>query len=326
MSGSSPTAHGSTATTSERALLHNDTALATGTMIANASIFSDFWNDQLVDHDRQALFLVLVTFLGSFAFIRLSARLGRSVPWWPGSVVTDGGVHLHHLVWGICLMLVGGAAGFALFDSSPGLEICACLFGIGAGLTIDEFALWVYLEDVYWAKEGRSSIDAAVIAAGVMLLVLLGGRPVEIAAGGTTEVIGGVVLGAILLVLPAICFLKQRMLHGTVGLFLFPIAGYGAVRIGKPGSPWAKRFYRERNPGKQAKAEARFRSGRRTERFKERFRDAVGGRTTEAFEAKRAEEAAMREAASKIRNRAERLAATADGSGDQEAEPGATDP
>jgi hypothetical protein len=223
-------------------------------MIAIASILADFWNDQLVAHDRQALFLVLVSFLGSFVFIRLSARLGRSprVPWWPGSVVTDGGVHLHHLVWGICLMLAGGAAGFALFDSSPWLEVCACLFGIGAGLTIDEFALWVYLDDVYWAKEGRSSIDAAVIAAGGMLLVLLGARPFEVVTGSTTEVIASAIVGAILLAVPAICFVKQRVLHGALGLFVFPIAAHGAVRLAKPGSPWARRFYGERDPGKQA--------------------------------------------------------------------------
>ena len=280
-----------------------------GTMISTASILSDFWNDQLVAHDRQALFLVLVGFLGSFAFIRLSARLGRSprVPWWPGSVVTDGGVHLHHLVWGICLMLAGGASGFALFDSSPWLEVCACLFGIGAGLTIDEFALWVYLDDVYWAKEGRSSIDAAVIAAGGILLVLLGARPFEVASGSATEVIAGVIFGAILLTLPAACLVKQRVLHGALGLFFFPIAAYGAARLGKPGSPWAKRFYGERNPGKQAKAEQRFRPDRRTEQFKERFRDAVGGKTNEVFEAKLADEAATREAASEIRHRAERV-------------------
>jgi hypothetical protein len=280
-------------------------------MISTASIVSDFWNDQLVAHDRQALFLVLVGFLGSFAFIRLSARLGRSprVPWWPGSVVTDGGVHLHHLVWGICLMLAGGAAGFALFDSSPGLEICACLFGIGAGLTIDEFALWVYLDDVYWAKEGRRSIDAAVIAGGAMLLVLLGAQPFDVATGSPAEVIAGVIGVAILLALAAICFVKQRVLHGAVGLFFFPIAAYGAARIGKPESPWAKRFYGERNPGKQAKAEERFRPERRTKHIKERFRDAVGGKTNEVFEAKLAEEAATSEAASEIRHRAERVAA-----------------
>lgn len=282
-----------------------------GTMISTASIFSDFWNDQLVAHDRQALFLVLVGFLGSFAFIRLSARLGRSprVRWWPGSVVTDGGVHLHHLVWGICLMLAGGASGFALFDSSPWFEVCAGLFGIGAGLTIDEFALWVYLDDVYWAKEGRSSIDAAVIAAGAMLLVLLGGRPFDLATGSAAELIAGTIAGAIMLALAAICFVKQRVLHGAVGLFLFPIAAYGAARIGKPGSPWAKRFYGERNPDKQAQAEQRFRRDRRTEQLKERFRDAVGGETHEVFEARLAEEAATSEAASEIRHRAERVAA-----------------
>jgi hypothetical protein len=280
-------------------------------MIPTASILSDFWNDQLVAHDRQALFLVLVGFLGSFAFIRLSARLGRSprVPWWPGSVVTDGGVHLHHLVWGICLMLVGGALGFALFDSSPWLEVCACLFGIGAGLTIDEFALWVYLDDVYWAKEGRSSIDAAVIAAGAMLLVLLGAQPFDVATGSAAEVIAGVIGLSILLALAAVCFVKQRVLHGAVGLFFFPIAAYGAARIAKPGSPWAKRFYGERNPGKQAKAAVRFRPDRRTEQFKERFRDAVGGKTNEVFAAKLADEAATSEAAAEVRHRAERMAA-----------------
>ena len=71
----------------------------TRTMLPTGSILSDFWNDQLVAHDRQLLLLVLVSLLGAFAFIRLSARLGRSprVPWWPGSVVSDSGVHLHHL-------------------------------------------------------------------------------------------------------------------------------------------------------------------------------------------------------------------------------------
>src|SRR3954466_1094606 len=205
-----------------------------------ASILSDFWHDQLVAHDRQGLFLVLVGFLASFVFIRVSARLGRSprFEWWPGSVVSDSGVHLHHLVWGICLMLGAGMAGFALFDSSPSREICAALFGVGAGLTIDEFALWVYLDDVYWAREGRSSIDAAVIAAGVMLLVLFGGQPIDVVGGGSAgAVIAAAGVSAVLLVLAGVCFAKSRLLHGTIGVFVFPIAIYGASRIGKPGSP-----------------------------------------------------------------------------------------
>jgi hypothetical protein len=260
-----------------------------------------------VDHERQALFLVLVAFLGSFAFIRLSARISRSprFAWWPGSVVSESGVHLHHLVWGICLMLTGGALGFALYGSSPGLEICAVLFGIGAGLTIDEFALWVYLDDVYWASEGRSSIDAVVIAAGVMLLVLFGGQPVDVAHGSAGEVIAAASLSAILLLVAGICFAKHRLLHGTIGVFFFPLAIYGASRIGKPGSPWAKRFYGER---KLAKAAGRFRPDRRTERLKESFRDVIGGETDEAYGAKQAQAAASSSAASEVRGRAERLA------------------
>jgi len=241
-----------------------------------ASILSDFWDDQLVAHDRQGLFLVLTAFLVSFVFIRMSARVIRSprAPWWPGSVVSDSGVHLHHLVWGICLMLAAGTLGFALFQRSPGFEICAVLFGVGAGLTVDEFALWIHLDDVYWAKEGRASIDAAVIAASVMLLVLLGAQPFEIRGGNAAEIAVELTVAALVIVLTAICFAKLRLAHGVLGLFFFPIALYGASRIGKPRSPWARRYYGER---KLAKAERRFPPDRRTERLKDSFRDAVGG-------------------------------------------------
>jgi hypothetical protein len=152
--------------------------------MTTASIFSDFW-DRISDHELQGLFLVLVGFILSFAFIRMSTRLMRSpkVPWWPGSIVSEGGVHVHHLVFGIVTMMIAGAAGFASFGNSPWMEICAFVFGVCAGLTIDEFALWVYLDDVYWAEEGRSSIDATVIAAAGMMLVLLGFTPFTIEAG-----------------------------------------------------------------------------------------------------------------------------------------------
>jgi hypothetical protein len=220
-------------------------------------------------------------------------------------VVSDSGVHLHHLVWGICLMLGAGALGFALFQRSPGLEICAALFGVGAGFTVDEFALWVYLDDVYWAKEGRASIDAAVIAATVMLLALLGAQPFEVRGGGAAQIAVELTVAAAVIVLAAICFAKQRLMHGVLGVFFFPIAVYGASRIGKPGSPWGRRFYRDR---KLAKAERRFQSDRRTERFKEWFRDAVGGETDAVYGAKLAERAASGEAAAEVRERAERVA------------------
>jgi hypothetical protein len=278
--------------------------------MSTASIFSDFWN-RLVEHDEQGLFLVLVGFVLSFAFIRMSTRLMRSpkVPWWPGSVVSDGGVHLHHLVFGIVTMMIAGALGFAALGHSPLAEICAFFFGVGAGLTIDEFALWVYLDDVYWAQEGRSSIDATVIAAAGMLLVLLGFSPFSFETGSASAVIGSILAAAIVFGLVAICFAKQRVMHGTVGFFIFPVALYGASRIGKPGSAWARRRYGERRPAKQAKAEARFPPDRRTERFKNAFRDIVGGKPSEGLAAAREEAfAATREATAEVRDRAERVA------------------
>jgi hypothetical protein len=279
-------------------------------MTVTASILSDFWNNQILAEEKQGLFLVLAGFVLSFAFIRMSTRLMRSprVPWWPGSVVSDSGVHLHHLVFGIVTMMIAGCVGFAVLGDDPWTEISAFFFGVGAGLTIDEFALWVYLDDVYWAEEGRLSIDATVIAAAAMGLVLLGASPFTFETGSLARTIESVAGALIVLGTVAVCFAKQRMLHGAIGFFFLPVAIYGAARIGKPGSPWARRRYGERRPAKQAKAEERFAPERRTERFKNAFRDLVGGKPSEGVAAAKDEAfAATREAAEELRHQAERM-------------------
>ena len=280
----------------------------------DASILSDFW-DNLEEHHEQAVFLVLVGFLGSFAFIRMSTRIIRSesVSWWPGNIESESGVHVHHLVFGIVTMMVAGTLAFVADGRTPFTEICALAFGIGVGLTIDEFALWVHLEDVYWAKEGRSSIDATVIAASAMLLVVLGVNPLAIDSGSPEAVISSIILTLFVFGCVAICFVKGRILHGVVGIFVFPIAIYGAGRIGKPSSAWARRRYGERRPKKQAKAEDRFRPDRRTERFKEAFRDIVGGKPSEGLAAVGDEAAAAtREAGEEMRQRAKEAVHAAD--------------
>src|SRR3954465_13924342 len=118
--------------------------------------------------------LVLTAFLLTFAFIGTSPPPSRNpkVAWWPGNVET-GGLHIHHLVWGICLVLVSGFLGFAADLHSPWWHVAAIAFGVGAGLTLDEFALWLYLRDVYWGEQGRLSVDAAVVAAVFAGLVVL---------------------------------------------------------------------------------------------------------------------------------------------------------
>jgi hypothetical protein len=277
--------------------------------MTTASIFSDFWNDQILADEKQGLFLVLVGFILSFAFIRMSTRLMRSprVPWWPGSVVSESGVHLHHLVFGIVTMMIAGTLGISALGQSPYAEICAFLFGVGAGLTIDEFALWVYLDDVYWAEEGRASIDATVIAAAGMMLILLGFSPFSFETGSIEETLASILTAITVFAMVAVCFAKQRVLHGTIGFFVFPIALYGALRIGKPGSPWARRRYDERSPAKQTKAVERFAPDRHTERFKNAFRDIVGGKPGEGISAATEEAAATtREAVAEVRHRAEK--------------------
>ena len=278
-------------------------------MIQTATFYSDFWLDQVVNEHREGVFLVLVGFIASFVGCRVTTRLMRSprAPSWLGSTVTDSGVHIHHLVWGICLMILAGTVGFASYGISPWFEISAALFGVGTGLTIDEFALWVYLEDVYWAEQGRKSVDATVIAAAGMLLLLFGFEPFDVTTGSSSAVISSFAGAALVFANVAICFSKGRILHGWIGFFFLPVAIYGAARLGKPNSPWARRFYAERRPAKQADAEERFRSDRRTERLKQRFRDIVGGQTDEEYEARLAQEAAGREAVEKLRSQAQRV-------------------
>src|SRR3954468_660850 len=200
---------------------------------------------------RSTAFLVLTAFLVTFLFIRTSARLIRNpnVTWWPGNV-ESGDLHIHHLVWGICLVLIAGFLGFAADLQSPWWHISAIAFGIGAGLTIDEFALWLYLRDVYWAREGRRSVDAAIIATIFGILVVLGSKPFGL--DETESVLGTAVLVLQAVALSVIAFLKGRFVMGVVALFV-PFWGLvAAVRLAKTGSPWAHRRYRGAPGGRVA--------------------------------------------------------------------------
>ena len=89
----------------------------------------------LGNNGRRAGFLLLMGFVGSFAFIRMSTRLIRSerFSWWPGNVSTKGGLHLHHFVFGIVLMLIAGFFAFTLQPPSPWLELLPSRSGSGPG-------------------------------------------------------------------------------------------------------------------------------------------------------------------------------------------------
>jgi hypothetical protein len=228
----------------------------------------------LDDRGQRSGFILLGSFLAAFLFIRTSARLIRSpkVSWWPGSVTTKGGLHLHHLVWGIVLLMVAGFLNFVLKPGSPWLEIFAAAFGIGAGLTLDEFALWVHLEDVYWSKEGRASIDAVVVAALLGGLVVLGVAPFDI-ANNASSISSLVVAILIDLTFSTLSILKGKPLLGLLGVFFPPASIVGSVRLAAPTSPWARWRY-PLDGRRMARSRARF------ERVRERRRrltNAIGG-------------------------------------------------
>ena len=192
----------------------------------------------------RAGFVLLGTFLLSFLFIRTSARLTRSarVSWWPGGVKTGSGLHLHHLVWGIVLILLAGFLGFALNPVSPWNEILAGMFGFGAGLTLDEFALWVYLRDVYWTQEGRKSFDAVIVATVLGGLVLLGLAPFNVRHNTSSIASLSIAIG-LDVVLATIAILKGKPLLGLVGVFFPIVSPLGVFRLAAPTSPWARRLY-----------------------------------------------------------------------------------
>lgn len=208
------------------------------------------------------------------------------VRWWPGNI-TPGGQHIHHVVFGIVLMLVSGIALVAVFEDGTRETgaVLAALFGIGAALVLDEFALIFYLKDVYWSEQGRTSVDAVFVAVAGTGLLLLGFHPLELL--NVTDIrhapdawarVGFVALALLHLAVCGVVLLKGKIWTGLIGLFFAPILLVGALRLGRPGSPWARWRYTQR-PKKMERSIRRERTIRRPAvRVKIYFQDLVAGK------------------------------------------------
>jgi hypothetical protein len=133
------------------------------------------WQRDIIDGHKQPQVVLLVTFLVTFAIVRFithSIRDHRFTRIFHN--MSAGGTHLHHLVPGIILMMISGYLLVALPQPEFSKEPLAFFFGIGLALTLDEFALWLHLQDDYWSKQGRQSVDAVVIVATILALGVLG--------------------------------------------------------------------------------------------------------------------------------------------------------
>jgi hypothetical protein len=211
--------------------------------------------------NRAAIAAFTVGLLVTFLAVRINTRLIRAkVRWWFHDIESEGGVHVHHMVIGVVLMVIAGLGLIALLPQGLWLQLVALLFGTGVALTLDEFALILRLQDVYWTTEGRLSVDAVIVAVCAGTLLVLGVNPLEnataVEGSGTVAWIGIGVVILVDVVLAVICLLKGKLWTGFFGLFVPVLALVGAVRVARPGSPWAHRRYGDR-PGRQAKAERR---------------------------------------------------------------------
>lgn len=213
----------------------------------------DWWREQVVSTGRLTELWLLLGFVVTYAVtrwttVRIRRRaLAGGAPSGPVKDVHIGGVHVHHQVWGILLVLVVGLLEFRFRPGEPWVDVLALLFGVGAALALDEFALWLHLEDVYWTPEGRKSIDAVVIAVVAGVVLLVGTSPVgldedTVNTNGWWVVTVSVVLH---LVYTIICLLKGKLVVGLVGLPVPLLSLVGAVRLAHPSSFWARRFYGE---------------------------------------------------------------------------------
>ena len=125
---------------------------------------------------RERLFISSTAFYLAFAVIRVithAIRAGRG----PFHDVSMAGRHIHHLVWGILLLLLVGYGWlWQVGKRSRAVgRVLAMLYGIGAALTLDEYALWLNLQDVYWERQGRASIDAVILFSALLNIGIFGG-------------------------------------------------------------------------------------------------------------------------------------------------------
>ncbi len=238
----------------------------------------------VLDDAKRPLFVLLCGFIITFTIARVNTRLarrnggsGRHL----GSIVTPGGLHIHHAVFGIIGMVVAGILEFAVQPGSPWVEMIAFIFGAGAALTLDEFALVLHLEDVYWTGEGRKSIDAIILGVTFITLLLTGLLPRTFSELGDYITLSRWVLSAYILfgaIFVVVCYLKGKLFVGTVGIFVPPVALIGALRLAKPGSPWARRQYAS-NAATMERARRRDESFHQLwERRKHAVWDVIGGK------------------------------------------------
>ncbi|MGV9001841.1 MAG: hypothetical protein ACOH18_02705 [Candidatus Saccharimonadaceae bacterium] len=231
------------------------------------------YSHYIFDSGREPAFVMLATFIITFAVVRTFTRRRRGTQ--KGRTFIHG-VHAHHLVFGMVLAFAAGAVEFAFSPVSDTATLfLAALFGMGVAVVLDEFALVFHLQDVYWERQGRKSIDAIVVAAGFGLLFLLHTSPFQNYLKLPIELQVLLQVGNLIVVLIAAS--KGKLASSVFGVFIPPLAILGSIRLAEPSSLWARRFY-PTNGRQHRRAVKRYVAYRkRWHPIKERVWDLLGG-------------------------------------------------
>ncbi|MER0445204.1 hypothetical protein ABR738_11605 [Streptomyces sp. Edi4] len=233
----------------------------------------------ITEPGKLPMLLALTAFVLTFVVTRSITRLIRAGRG-PFGNIKPGGLHIHHVVPGVILTIVGGfgAVGSGRHGVAP--AVFAVLFGMGAGLVLDEFALILHLDDVYWSENGRKSVEIVVLAAALMALVLAGFSPLgvnDVSPGERQDRSSFITTIAVNFCFVVIALFKGKVRLAMIGTFVPFVALFGAIRLARPGSPWARRLYRRR-PRARARATLRaYHHDRRWSAPRRRFQDWIGG-------------------------------------------------
>ncbi|MEU5640673.1 hypothetical protein [Streptomyces milbemycinicus] len=238
-----------------------------------------WWYRNIVEPGKLPLLLALTSFILSFVITRTITRLIRAGKG-PFRNITPGGLHIHHVVPGVVLTVVGGFGAIAGAQTPSWEYLAAVVFGVGAGLVLDEFALILHLHDVYWTEQGRQSVEVVVITAALVGLVLSGFLPFgvnEVSAAERHDRAAVIVSVCVNFLFALFALAKGKPRIAVLGVLVPVLALVGAVRLARPGSPWARRFYRRRS---RARRRAQSRAERHDARWggvRRRLQDWIGG-------------------------------------------------
>jgi len=222
---------------------------------------------------REPLLIMLAASLLTLVATRTYTRLARARGWGSGRV---GDVHVHHLVVGIVLALLAGMLEIAVQPGKAGRELFAFVFGVGAALILDEFALSVHLRDVYWTSAGRHSIEVSIMWVLLGAMLLVGLSPFGIHDGSEAPRAVGFAIVAVSILLSVVTCLKGKLTLGLLSIFMPPLGLIAAYRLARPGSVWSQLFY---DTEKRLRARERFDPlTSRLEGRRHWFADLLGGR------------------------------------------------